>query len=456
MAVWAIVKKSEAQKTARLDAEYYQPRYFTLLNQLRQSGLPLNRLSDLITERVHRGTLPKYTENHEIPVIKTGVVRNDFLLFDSCAYTTGDFYAHNPRGVVKPLDILMTSTGRGTLGRVNIFNENFKAYADGHISIIRTSKVDPYYMYAFLVSKYGQFQAEMAYVGSTGQIEIYPDHIEAFTIPIPSAEHEKYIRRLAYEAHSLKRQSERLYLQAEQMLLAELSLDKLDFSQPNHYSIPLSQAQGLRRVDAEHFQPKYGKLTQRLKKRGKTKQIGEFLAEPIQKGVTPQYEPDGDVIVINSQHLGRYSLNFEATDRTTYNFWRENKKAQIKYLDVMIYATGAYVGRTNCYLEKHNAFAGVDILLVRPNYSCNPLYLAVYLNTISGIWQAEKFASGSGQRHIYPHDVAQFIASLPSEGFQTKIADLVTQSYQARQKAKSLLEEAKKEVEGFIKKEGCN
>ena len=97
MAVWAIVKKSEAQKTARLDAEYYQPRYFTLLNQLRQSGLPLNRLSDLITERVHRGTLPKYTENHEIPVIKTGVVRNDFLLFDSCAYTTGDFYAHNPR-----------------------------------------------------------------------------------------------------------------------------------------------------------------------------------------------------------------------------------------------------------------------------------------------------------------------------------------------------------------------
>lgn len=399
---------------------------------------------------MHRGTLPEYTENHKISVIKTGVVRNDFLLFDSCAYTTEDFYEHNPRGVVKPLDILMTSTGRGTLGRVNIFNENFKAYADGHISIIRTIKVDPYYMYAFLVSKYGQFQAEMAYAGSTGQIEIYPDHIEAFTIPVPSAEYQKYIRRLASEAHSLKRQSVCLYLQAEQMLLAELSLDKLDFSQLNYYSASCSQAQELHRVDAEHFQPKYGKLIQHLKNRGKTKQIGEFLAEPIQKGVTPQYEPDGDIIVINSQHLGRYSLNFEATDRTTHNFWNENKKAQIKYLDVMIYATGAYIGRTNCYLEKDKAFAGVDVLLVRPNSSCNPLYLAVYLNTIPGIWQAEKFASGSGQRHIYAHDIAQFAVYLPSEGFQANIANLVTQSYQARKKAKALLKQAKEKVEKMI------
>lgn len=118
----------------------------------------------------------------------------------------------------------------------------------------------------------------------------------------------------------------------------------------------------------------------------------------------------------------------------------------------MIYATGAYIGRTNCYLEKHKAFAGVDILIVRPTSFCNPIYLAVYLNTILGLWQAEKFASGSAQRHIYPRDVAQFIISLPSEDLQSKIANLVIQSYETRKKAKILLEEAKKKVEEMIEK----
>jgi len=275
---------------------------------------------------------------------------------------------------------------------------------------------------------------------------------DLFSTPIfhPDNRAENFIIQRVQEAMQNLKDSESFYLQSEQMLLAELGLDNFDFSQPNYYTVPLSQAQGLHRVDAEHFQPKYDKLIKHLKKKGKTVQIVKLLTEPIQKGVTPHYEPDGNIVVINSQHLGRYSLNFEATDRTTYNFWDEHKKAQIKYFDVMIYATGAYVGRTNCYLEEHNAFAGVDILLVRPNFPCNPIYLAVYLNTISGIWQAEKFASGSGQRHIYPHDVAQFIVYLPSEGFQSKIANLVSQSYDARKKAKTLLEEAKKKVEEMI------
>jgi hypothetical protein len=64
--------------------------------------------------------------------------------------------------------------------------------------------------------------------------------------------------------------------------------------------------------------------------------------------------------------------------------------------------------------------------------------------------QAERWASGSGQREIYPDDIARFIVYLPSMEFQQHIADLVTQSWQARQKATKLLEEAKKKVEGII------
>ena len=257
------------------------------------------------------------------------------------------------------------------------------------------------------------------------------------------------------EAQQSLRQSEFLYCQAEQLVLDELRWDKLDLSQSNSYAIPLSQAKDVSRIDAEHFQPKYEKLLAHIKKVGKTKQIQEFLNEPILKGITPDYIPDEEIVVVNSQHLGRYCLNFEATDRTSVSFWKGNKRAHIKQYDVMIYATGAYIGRANPYLESARALAGVDLLLLRPNEECNPLYLSVYLNALPGMWQAEKFASGSGQRHIYPDNVKQFLVYLPPSEFQEKIADLVLQSYQARKEAKALLEEAKRRVEELIEKRGA-
>ncbi|GAH45915.1 unnamed protein product, partial [marine sediment metagenome] len=59
---------------------------------------------------------------------------------------------------------------------------------------------------------------------------------------------------------------------------------------------------------------------------------------------------------------------------------------------------------------------------------------------------------GSGQREIYPETIANFLIYLPSKQFQAKVANLVTQSYDARKKAKIFLEEAKKMVEDVITK----
>ena len=65
--------------------------------------------------------------------------------------------------------------------------------------------------------------------------------------------------------------------------------------------------------------------------------------------------------------------------------------------------------------------------------------------------QTEKWLSGSsGQIEIYPSDIARYVVYLPSKEFQQRIADLVTQSWEARQKAKQLLEEAKHRVEAII------
>jgi len=187
-----------------------------------------------------------------------------------------------------------------------------------------------------------------------------------------------------------------------------------------------------------------------IAKTGKTDLLGNRVTQPIKRGLQPTYVEDGEVIVVNSQHLGRYLLNIDATERTDETFWKNNKRCQLQRNDVLFYSTGAYIGRTNAWLEDQKAITSNHVTIIRPDHTCNPLYLATYLNSPLGLLQAECWASGSGQREIYSTDIARFVVYLPSMEFQQRIADLVTQSWEARQKAKQLLEEAKHVVENVV------
>jgi len=63
---------------------------------------------------------------------------------------------------------------------------------------------------------------------------------------------------------------------------------------------------------------------------------------------------------------------------------------------------------------------------------------------------SEKWQSATAQQYIYPKDIKNFKIPLLPKPTQQKIADLVQKSYQARKKAKELLEEVKRKVEELI------
>ena len=48
---------------------------------------------------------------------------------------------------------------------------------DNHVTVLRTSRVDPIYLAVFLNSLLGQLQIERHIKGSSGQIELYPNDI---------------------------------------------------------------------------------------------------------------------------------------------------------------------------------------------------------------------------------------------------------------------------------------
>lgn len=443
MAIWSIVKVSELEGRRRVDAEYYHPKYFTTLDALHRLGaIPLEKVARPAKRkfRPKTGQPFSYIEISEIDT-GTGTINAVSLL--------GEEAPDRAQWIVRKGDVIISTVRpiRNAVALISAEEDGF--VCSSGFAVLKAEAVAPEFLFIFLkarpiVELLDRRTANTMYPAVSWQ--------DILTIPIfrPDNKLEQFVSEKVAQAQSELKRSESLYLQAERMLLNELGWDKLDLSQPKWWTVSLSRAQEIHRLDAEHFQPKYDKLIAHLKRTGKVGQIRDMLAEPIRKGVTPEYDPDGSIVVVNSQHLGRYCLNFETTDRTTETFWKTHRRAQIRPNDVMIYATGAYIGRANAYLETARALAGVDILLVRPTSECNPLYLAVFLNSPPGLMQSRRFASGSGQAHIYPEDVSCYWVYLPSGNFQQRVADLVRQSYQARQKAKALLEEAKTRVEAVI------
>ena len=91
---------------------------------------------------------------------------------------------------MKNEDIVINSTGTGTLGRVGFYRasdniKNINIVPDSHVTVVRAyDNVDAFYLYAFMKSN--QSELEKKGEGSTNQKELKPATLKEMLIPLPS------------------------------------------------------------------------------------------------------------------------------------------------------------------------------------------------------------------------------------------------------------------------------
>ena len=449
MAQISIIKKSELEGAMRLDAEYYQPRYRNAVNAVHKYGsfCELSKIG-----KVLRGKNPTAYSDSGIPVIRAIDLRD--------ITKTENFLYADPKEalfLLKKGDILISSIGEGSIGKVQIFQDTMKCATVSEVSVIRTTNYNPHALAAFLQTSYGYLQLERRITGSTGQLHLYPKDIATVIVPLVPTSAQKTIEKIDIESDHEFRRSKALYLQAEQLLLDEIGFKDLDLRHQLHYTVPYKKAKEAGRLDAEHFQPKCERLIQHLTNTKQTDLLRNLVAQPIKRGLQPTYVDDGEIIVVNSKYVGKQFVNIERAERTDLEFWQVSKRAQATKYDVIMNSTGrGTIGRANCILHDGKTVVDNHVTIIRSDgQRCNPIYLALYLNSKLGQMQTERWLSGSsGQIEIYPADIARFVVYLPSKDFQQRIADLVIQSWEARQKARQLLEEAKRKVEDLVEGKG--
>jgi type I restriction enzyme, S subunit len=127
-----------------------------------------------IATHLSRGDTPDYVESSEIQVINQACVWPSGLDTSKAKY-------QNPKNVdkitawIKRDDILVNSTGTGTLGRVSLVREELEkpAFADGHVTILRDNyqRFHPRFLFYCLSIQQGHLTA-LCSVGATNQIEL--------------------------------------------------------------------------------------------------------------------------------------------------------------------------------------------------------------------------------------------------------------------------------------------
>lgn len=175
---------SDISVQGRMDSEFFHPHYARIRSALGRSG---RRLADIVAS-FDKGTQPEeYVSDGEIVVVKSKQVTTKGIAIEKCERARAVTW--NDRGArLAPDDLVINSTGRGTLGRAAVFNVGgVKAVAavDLVIAHLRRELVDPEYVALFLNSPVGLAQTEQFQTGSSGQLHLYPQHFAEFIIFLP-------------------------------------------------------------------------------------------------------------------------------------------------------------------------------------------------------------------------------------------------------------------------------
>jgi|SRR3989344_192392 len=450
MITYSIIKKSQLEGALRMDAEYYQPEYLELENRFTKlEKKTLEEVSESITSfGAYSLTSHIEWQDSGVPYINVGDIHDGYIDFSNVKYISEKVNDILQKSKVSNRQVLLTMAG--TIGNAAVVND-LKGSANANQAIAKINPIDnmsPYYLAAFLNSKYGLLQTQREIVSSV-QANIFLGQIKEFQIPIFGQKITKEIENKYKIFLNELENSKKFYSQAENLLLEELGLK--DFKEEESlFSITnLSDVKNANRIDAEYFQSKYEKLISKIKNKN-AKNLESFVKEystgfPFK---SENYQEEGiPLIRINNIKKGFLDLN-DAACLSEKDFALSPKDIA-KPGDIVLSMSGTIGMSAVIPDDIRKSSINQRILRITPK-NIDKDYLTLLLNSIIGSYQLQRIGTGGVQTNISYKDIKNILMPELPKNIQEKIADLVKKSHQSRKKAKELLEEAKQKVEKLI------
>jgi len=191
--VFEVAATAVAQdSTSRWDLKYWDPEVIEAAQELDgQGGETVRELNTIVTRRGKSPAATTYVDAQDgfAAVVKAGSCLTRFGTVDLTDADWIEKAAYDdfaPHAKLQIGDVVLASTGDGTLGKAAVLTESVPAVADGHVTIIRVdkAKIDPLYLADYLRQGFGRLQIERFFTGGTGLIELTPEHVNRIRVAL--------------------------------------------------------------------------------------------------------------------------------------------------------------------------------------------------------------------------------------------------------------------------------
>jgi len=261
-----LIKRNEI---FRLDSDFFKKQYLHEENSIlnKEHGELKKFTKDIKSFGAY--SLNNFIEYQEkgIPFIRGLNLKNGIIDFSDVIYINVDAHKLLWKSEIKPETVLLSMSG--TIGDVAFCHASydFPMNSNQDIAKIRLddNKINPYFIYVFLLTSFGKNEIIREGRGSVQQ-HVFLSQIEKLLIPVLSNNFQLDIETLIKLSHKKLEQSKEDYQQAETLLLTELDLLNFKPSTENIAIKSFSESFGNSgRLDGEYYQPKYDEIEDKIR-----------------------------------------------------------------------------------------------------------------------------------------------------------------------------------------------
>lgn len=437
----------------RIDAEYYRAEILNRLNVLEQHKKEkLESLVDFVIGPFGSTiTVDKYVDESKYRYVRNKDINNFLIKDDGAALIPKIVYDSLPQFHIKKNDLLITVVG--TLGKVAIVtNDDTRSIFSCKSTIIRTRKINPFYLLTYLNSTTGKL---FSLRGKRGAIQegLNLSDLKEIQVFIPSGKFQSLIESTIKTSFNGTSDSIASYNQAKALLLSELGLLNWKAKHRLSFVKNYSATNQAGRIDAEYFQLKYDEIVNTIKGyQGGWDVLGNIVS--IKKCVevgSQAYMDNGDIPFVRVSNLSPFELIEEKY--ISNELYEELSQHQPQKGEILLSkdATPGIAYHMNEKPKKMIPSGGILRLKVI-NDQINEDYLTLVLNSLIVKEQINRDVGGSVILHWRPDQVKQTLIPILSAKKQQQIQQKIIDSFNLRRQSKHLLECAKRAVEIAIEK----
>lgn len=449
MAHTSIINHAQIEGARRLDAEYYHPQNQTLMACLRQNCdlWSISRSAVLLTDM---GAFSLYRKEFfvedGIPFLRVENIKENFLdLSDTISIST-EYHTQLSKSQVHSRDVLLTT--KAIIGMACVVPDNIGEcnMSQNLVRIRFKDFLNPYFVSTFLSCKYGVFQSNRL---ATGNVQLYLNFQNIGEILIP-----KFTDKFQNEIEVTVKSAEKNFQtsidtsnQAEHVLYSELSLLNWHPARALTYVRSYNQASQSRRIDAEHFHPKYRELREHIRNYPNGYLRITDIAVNSTETIEPHDHAEDDYLYIELADINQVVGTIESANEIKGKDAPSRARMLLHAGDVIASTVEGSLDKIALVSEKYQgAIGSTGFFVLRPR-TVQSGYLLALVKSMIVREQMRCESSGTILAAVPAKSLRNIIVpNIPHEK-RSKIAQLIEESHVARQEAKNLLEKAKRAIE---------